>query len=345
MTGAATISTDSGGDLLAGHRLGFACVVLGRPGLKAHDARRWQNEPHLRVSIGYLHAIFDYLNDTDIRMYRLSSGVAPYITHRDLPQFWNQIEECQTELVELGAKARRYGLRLSSHPGQYSLLNAQDDQVYQDSLRDFDYHVALLDAMGMPDDNKVITHVGGVYGDKEASRARFAERYPRLPERVRARLILENDETHYDLTDVLWIQSRTGIPVCWDWLHHAVNNPAAIPADEATRLAIATWPDNQRPKIHYSSQRREPRMVARKNRKTGERVMVEAKAAVGQHADDIDAGEFAAYLASVQGLAFDIMLEAKNKDLALLKLRADLAARHAPPAHARPATEGPEAGA
>lgn len=339
MTGATGVSTETGSDLLAGHRLGFACVVLGRPGLKAHDARRWQNEPHLRVSIGYLHAIFDYLNDVDIRMYRLSSGVAPYITHRELPQFWNQIEECRAELAELGAKARRYGLRLSSHPGQYSLLNAQDEQVYQDSLRDFDYHVALLDAMGMPDDNKVITHVGGVYGDKEASRDRFAARYPNLPERVRARLILENDETHYGLPDVLWIQRRTGVPICWDWLHHAVNNPAAIPADEATRLAVATWPDDQRPKIHYSSQRREPRMVARKNRKTGERVLVAAPAAVGQHADDIEAGEFADYLASVRGLAFDIMLEAKNKDLALLKLRAEIAALQAPCAAAHPVRE------
>ena len=322
----ATVARATAAELLAGHRLGFACVVLGREGLKAHDARRWQNNPHLRVSIGYLHEIFDYLNDADIRMYRLSSGVAPYITHPDLPQFWDQIEECQDELAELGAKARRYGLRLSSHPGQYSLLNALDEQVYAASLRDFAYHVALLDALGMPADNKVITHVGGVYGDKTASRDRFAERYERLPDAIKARLILENDETNYDLTDLLAIQRRVGIPLCWDWLHHNVNNPAGIPADEATRLVTATWRADQTPKIHYSSQRRDERQVARKNRKTGERVMVTAAPAIGQHAGDIDATEFASYLASVRDLPFDIMLEAKNKDLALLKLRADLAA-------------------
>ncbi len=334
MAHSTTSRTGTGGDLLAGRRLGFACVALGRAGLKAHDARRWQNEPHLRVSIGYLHAIFDYLDEVDIRMYRLSSGVAPYITHPDLPQFWNQIEECRDELAALGAKARRYDVRLSSHPGQYSLLNAADERVYRASLRDFDYHVALLDAMGMPDDQKVITHVGGVYGDKAASRDRFAARYETLPGRVRARLVLENDETHYDLTDVLAIGRRVGVPICWDWLHHAVNNPAKIPADEATRLALATWPEGQRPKIHYSSQRREPRLIARKNRKTGERTLVEAAAAIGQHADNIDAAEFAAYLASVRELPFDIMLEAKNKDLAVLKLRADLAALRLPPAPA-----------
>jgi UV DNA damage endonuclease len=320
------LSERRGSELLAGRRLGFACVVLGREGLKAHDARRWQNNPHLRVSIGYLHAIFDYLDEVDIRMYRLSSGVAPYITHPDLPQFWNQIEECRDELAALGAKARRYDLRLSSHPGQYSLLNAVDDVVYANSLRDFDYHVALLDALGMPPDHKVVTHVGGVYDDKEASRDRFVARYETLPERVKARLVVENDETHYGLPDVLAIHERVGIPVVWDWLHHAVYNPAGIPADEATRLMTATWPAGQTPKIHFSSQRREPRQIARKDRKTGARILSEAPAAPGQHADDIDAAEFAAYLASVREVPFDIMLEAKNKDLALLKLRADLAA-------------------
>ncbi len=313
-------------DLLAGRRLGFACVVLGRPGLKAHDARRWQNNPHLRVSIGYLRDIFDYLDEVDIRMYRISSGVAPYITHPAMPQFWNQIEECRDELAELGARARRYGLRLSTHPGQYTLLNAVDPAIYEASLRDFEYHTALLDAMGLPPEAKVITHVGGVYGDKAAAMARFAERYPALPAHIRARLVLENDETHYSLPDVLWIHERTGIPVVWDWLHHAANDPEGIPADEATRLAVATWPAGQRPKIHYSTQRRERRQIERKDRKTGERVVSEAPPLVGQHADYIDPVEFGRYLAAVRALPFDIMLEAKEKDKAVLRLREELRA-------------------
>lgn len=323
----ATTSTPVTADaLMSGRRLGFACIVLGRAGLKSADARRWQNGPHLRVSIGYLHAIFDYLDEVDIRMYRISSGVAPYITHPDLPQFWNQIEECRDELAALGAKARDYGLRLSAHPGQYTLLNALDAGVYEASVRDLAYHVALLDAMGLGPEHKIITHVGGVYGDKDASRERFARRYEDLPDAIKARLVLENDETHYGLPDVLAINAQVGVPIVWDWLHHATLNPAAIPADEATRLAVATWPAEQRPKIHYSSQRREERQIARKDRRTGARILGTAPAKPGQHADDIDAREFADYLRSVRGIPFDIMLEAKNKDLALLKLQADLAA-------------------
>jgi len=114
---------------LPANRLGFAVKVTGRPGLKEGDSRRWQNDPHLRVSIGYLDAIFDYLGETGLRMYRISSDIAPYVTHPDLPQFHAQIEECLDELATLGAKARSLDLRLSMHPSQYIVLNAVDERV------------------------------------------------------------------------------------------------------------------------------------------------------------------------------------------------------------------------
>lgn len=316
----------SAAGLLAGRRLGFACLVRGRAKLKSYDGRKWQNGPHLRVSIGLLREVFDYLDAIDVRMFRLSSQTAPYITHPTMPQFWHQLEECAGELAELGALARRYDLRLSMHPGQYTLLNAADEAVYAASLRDLDYHAALLDALGLGPEHKVITHVGGVYGDKAASLARFAARYAELSAHIRARLVLENDETSYSLPDVLAVHAEVGIPVVWDWLHHAVNDPDRIPAAEATRLAVATWPTGQMPKIHFSSQRTEERQVARRDRATGAVRAAAAAPLAGQHADYIAADEFAAYLASVRELPFDIMLEAKAKDLALLKLREDLAA-------------------
>ncbi|MFN8514118.1 MAG: hypothetical protein U0841_16340 [Chloroflexia bacterium] len=152
----------------------------------------------------------------------------------------------------------------------------------------------------------------------------FAARYEALPAHIKARLVLENDETSYSLPDVLAIHAQVGIPVVWDWLHHTVNNPDNIPAAEATRLAIATWPAGQLPKIHFSSQRLEERQITRRDRATGAAVASTAAPLDGQHAEYINAGEFAQYLATVPDLPFDIMLEAKAKDLALLKLRADL---------------------
>jgi UV DNA damage endonuclease len=79
--------------------------VLGQLGLKSNDSRRWQSGPHLRVSIEYLHAIFTYLEKAKIRMYRMSSDVAPYLAHPDLPQFHGQIAESRLELGELGRRA------------------------------------------------------------------------------------------------------------------------------------------------------------------------------------------------------------------------------------------------
>jgi UV DNA damage endonuclease len=128
-------------------RLGFAVKVAGRSGLKSNDARRWQSEPHLSVSIGYLDAILDYLDEVDIRMYRLSSDFVPYATQPDLPQFQGQIEECASELAEVGRKAREMGIRLSLHPSQYVLLNALDPAITDKGIADMNSQAALLDAL------------------------------------------------------------------------------------------------------------------------------------------------------------------------------------------------------
>ena len=167
-------------------RLGFACKVLGAD-IPSHDARKWQSAPHLRVSLGYLDRMFDYLNDNDVRMYRMSSDVAPYYTDPSRPQFARQLEECREELGALGEKGRAYDIRLSTHPGQYVVLNSPQESVYQAALRDLEYHCDMLDMMGMPDSAKMVLHVGGVYGEREAAMARFVERYLRLPDRIRAR--------------------------------------------------------------------------------------------------------------------------------------------------------------
>lgn len=307
-------------------RLGFAVKVVGRPGLKDHDGRRWHNGPHLRVSIDYLDHIFDYLADEDIRMYRISSDIAPYATHPDLPQFHGQLDECRNELAALGAKARNLGLRLSMHPAQYIVLNSPNERVAEASLRDFAHHAAFLDALGTGPEAKIVTHVGGVYGDRVGAADRFVRRYLELPERVRQRLVLENDEVSWSAADVLAIHERTGMPLVFDNLHHRVNNPSGWDAVGALRAFFATWPEGQTPKIHFSSQRTADRLQAKKDRSSGARITVTVPPKAGQHDDFINAQEFIALADAVGDLAFDVMLEAKQKDVALLRLRDVLAA-------------------
>jgi UV DNA damage endonuclease len=303
-------------------RLGFAVKVLGRPGLKSDDARRWQSGPHLSVSLGYLDAVLDYLGEGGIRMYRMSSNLAPYATHPDLPQFHGQIDECREQLARVGEKARRLDIRLSFHPGQYTVLNSPRVDVAVAAARDVAYQADLLDALGCGPEARIVLHVGGVHGDRTAAIERFIERYLRLPERAQRRLVVENDETSYGVWDTLAIHDRTEVSLVWDILHHRLNNPAHLGDAEACRLCLATWPADQVPKIHFSSPRAEPPAM-----EPGQDGQGAARRRVNprQHGDWIDGTDFITFMHEMAGARFDVMLEAKQKDLALCRLRESIA--------------------
>lgn len=300
-------------------RFGFACTVLGID-VPAHDARRPQNHPHLRTSLEYVRQILDYAAGRGIRMYRLSSNIAPYYTDPTRPEFGRQLEEAAADLAATGALARALDIRLSSHPGQYTVLNSPDPAIYAAAVRELQYHTDVLDLMGQPPSNKIILHVGGVYGDKPAALARFIERYAALPAPIRARLVIENDDRLFSAGDVLAIHAATGVPVVFDNLHHALNPTPGLDERAALAACLATWPADQPPKIHYSDRRTEPVEVRVKGRPP--RLQPPSR---GAHADYIDAPRFAAFLAAAGGLPdFDVMFEAKAKDLAVQRVMAYL---------------------
>lgn len=314
---AATLST---------HRLGFAVKVLGDGGLPSHDTRRWQSGPHLRHSIEHLRAILDYCDAHDLRMYRLPTALAPYVSHPDLPQFHHQIEECADALAAVGQLARERGIRLSSHPGQYTVLNSERPETQSAAVLELERQAELFDAMDLPPESTVLLHVGGKTGGVRASHDRFLAGFEQLSDRARARLAVENDDRSFGLAEVLPLAERAGIPVIWDVLHHHCHDPAGIPDAEALQLALDTWTDGVVPKIHYSSPRLdlEVRKV-KEGRRTVEKLVVPQLRA---HADFVDPLAFESFLRHDTGdRDFDVMLEAKAKDLAVLRLREQLAAR------------------
>ncbi len=316
-------------------RLGFVAKVLGEPNLKSSDARRWQNNPHLKVSVEYLDAIFDYCARQKITMYRMSSDLAPYATHPDMPQFHNQIAESRTELAALGAKARALDLRISMHPTQFVILNSPDVTLIEKSIWDLSVQAETLDEMGMGPEAVLIIHVGGAYGDRPSGCARFVETYnTRLPEHVKRRLVLENDDIRYSAADVLDIHGETGVPLVFDTLHHWCNNPDQHDPHEVFARFVRTWPAGVRPKMHHSSPRTESREITRKDRKTGKNVTSLQPPIWTGHAGFINPFEFITFMRGTEGLTFDVMLESKDKDLALLRLRRDLP-RYAPDVAAR----------
>jgi len=306
-------------------RLGFAVKVLGAGGLPSHDTRRWQSEPHLSVSLDHLEAILDYLDDTDIRFYRMATGLAPYASHPDLTQFRDQPAACADRLAEVGALARRRGIRLTTHPGQYTVLNSEDEQIQRLAVEELEVQAELMDGMGLPPESVVVLHVGGAAGGVDAALGRFERGFAMLSEAAQRRLVVENDDRTFALCDVLRLSERIGRPVVWDILHHHCNDPEDIPDREALRLALATWGDVH-PKIHFSTPKT---TVEERKKKVGRRV--ERSLVLPQlraHADVIDPIMFEHFLrGAAAGLDFDVMLEAKAKDLALLRLRDQLAQR------------------
>lgn len=311
-------------------RLGFVVKVLGRPGLKENDNRRWQNNPHLSVSLAYLRDIFEYLRSQHIAMYRISSDLAPYLTHPDLPQFHRQIDECTAELEVVGRLARDIGLRLSFHPSQYVILNSPDEGLAAKSALDLNAEAEMLERMGLGSEAVVVTHVGGVYEGHKPARERFVRRFEQLPEITRRRLVVENDDERFAVADVLWVHERTGVRLVFDNLHHHNYNPERLPLRDALAACLATWPTDETPKVHFSSPRTEMRIVERKNAETGRKEQALQAPIWTNHSDYVHPFEFISFLREATGLrSFDVMLEAKAKDLALLRLRQDLA-RFAP---------------
>src|SRR3954451_24657649 len=171
-------------------RLGFAVKVLGtgpHPPLPSHDTRRWQAEPHLGVSLDRLEAILRYLDAIDVRFYRFATALAPYASHPELTRFRSQPADCARRLAEVGALARELGIRLSSHPGQYTVLNSVDPEVRRLAAVELEVQAELMDGMGLGPESVVILHVGGAGGGLDG----FCAGFETLSEAARARLVIE----------------------------------------------------------------------------------------------------------------------------------------------------------
>lgn len=303
------------------YRLGVPVKLIGAS-LRPNDSRRWQNSPHLSVSLAYVRDILEYLHARNIRFYRLSGQLAPYLTHPALPHFHHQIDECATELAAIGDSARQYGIRLTMHPGFFIQLGRNDEATVRRNHVELDAAAALLDAMGLGDDSVIVIHVGGLNANPTQGRELFARHFDALSPAARSRVALENDDRLFSLQDVLWLNRRTGIRVVFDILHHRCLDPVGMPVIEALTCALATWQPKQTPKIHFSSPRTELRILQRNGQAHLQPPLP------NQHSDFLHPFEVIDLLRLArqsQLRPFDLMLEAKAKDLALLRLREQIA--------------------
>jgi UV DNA damage endonuclease len=306
-------------------RLGVAVKILGRGGMRARDGRRaaaGEPAPHLSVSLLYLREVLLYLAELRVALYRLPDDLAPDLAREGPESVLRQVAECADLLAVVGELARAHGIRLTMHLGMHVALASPDEGVAARALAEVAAQARLLEALGAGKDGVLVLHIGGAHGDRAAALERFAARLERLSLAARAHLAVEPDGECFGLTDLLQMYQRSGVPVVLDTLHLQLHNPERMALAEALGLALATWPAGVRPKVHVSTQRTEAHLQPGR---AGAPLHV-IPPRHGQHADFVNPFEFAALVIASRGLPpFDAMLEAKAADLALLRLREDLA--------------------
>lgn len=227
--------------------------------------------------------------------FRITSDLVPFASHEVCTFSWQK--HFKRELARLGRIIREAGMRISMHPDQFVLLNSPEMRIVEASIAELAYHCEVLDLMELDPTAKVQIHVGGVYNDKQAAIGRFVERYQGLPETIRRRLVIENDDRLFSVVDCLQVHAHTGVPILFDAFHHECLNHGEATAD-AFAACAKTWkqPDGV-PMIDYSSQA------------PGERK--------GKHTDHIDLEHFRGTLLHLGEC--DIMLEIKDKQVSALQ--------------------------
>lgn len=242
----------------------------------------------------------------EIKVFRFSSSIVPLATHPEVK--WDFVSEFGEEFREIGDLVKRYGMRTSFHPNQFTLFTSDKPHITENAVVDMVYHYEMLEAMGLADSGTINIHVGGAYGNKAAALERFYENIKQLPEQVFKRMTLENDDKTYTTEETLVLCEKLGIPLAFDY-HHEYANPSTVSWEELLPRVYETWRGiGIIPKIHVSSPISEKKLR--------------------HHADYVDLQFLAEFLKVVVGIGQDVdfMIEAKRKDEAALQLVEDVAA-------------------
>lgn len=241
----------------------------------------------------------------DIGAFRIMSPLFPRMTHPEVGYALSDLPDAAAIaqlLSEIRDFARQHAIRLSFHPDQFVVLSSPHPNVVENSIRELEYQASLAEAVGA---DVINIHAGGVYGDKQQALQRFVEAFGHLSDSVRSRLTVENDDVSYTVQNLLPLCRQLAIPLVYD-VHHHRCNPDGLSVAKATDLAAETWQSLGREQYcHLSS--------PRAGWQNGD---------PKPHADYIDPDDFPdCWL----GREMTVDLEAKAKELAVIKLMADIA--------------------
>lgn len=248
-----------------------------------------------------LYRSLEFCASNGIGAFRINSQILPVKTHpvagydlHELPggnRIIRRFKQC-------GAFSRKNNIRTSFHPDQFLVLSSPDDDVVKRSVADLAYHAQVAQWVAA---DVINIHGGGAYGDKAAALTRLVKVIDRLPPEVTSRLALENDDRIYTPVDLLPVCAKTGVPLVYD-VHHHRCLPDGKSVDAITRAATSTW--NREPLFHLSSP-----------------LNGWDSGPCRPHHDYIDPTDFPD---GWRNLDLTVDVEAKAKELAVLRLKADI---------------------
>jgi UV DNA damage repair endonuclease len=192
--------------------------------------------------------------DGNLRMVRLSSDLLPVYTEPTWCWFWRRDDTrsyAEKHFGEIGSRARELGVRLSFHPGQFTVLASDNQDIVDRSIEEFEYHAQLATWMGFGrhfQDLKINVHISGRAGPEGIRRV-----HSRLSPEARNCITIENEEISHGLDDCLSISDL--VPIVLDIHHHWIREGEYItPRDNRVKRVIDSW-RGVRPTCHYSVSR------------------------------------------------------------------------------------------
>jgi UV DNA damage repair endonuclease len=226
---------------------------LNRQSRDVAEQRLWDimlhNTESARRLVEYVGALPE-----DLRMVRLGSDILPVYTEPSWAYFWRRSDVNDAmvpRFAAIGELARRTGVRLSFHPGQFCVLASDNPDIVERSIEEFEYHVTMAKWMGFGNafqDFKINVHIAGRQGPEGIKRV-----IPRLSTEARNCLTIENDEMSWGLNSSLELVDHCALVL--DIHHHWIRNGEYIDAnDDRVKRVIDSW-RGVRPVIHYSVSR------------------------------------------------------------------------------------------
>lgn len=234
---------------------GYACICLGDHNKLKGMRLAFATDEKLRQIYSHnlktLHSNVEYNLKNGIRLFRVSSDIFPLITHDTIDFDWSREYKAQLEAVR--QLVSQSGMKLSMHPGQYTVLNSQNDTVAKRAVKEIDHHSSLLSHLTPDQSAPVIIHAASASGDRRMAAELFIKNFKRLSDDSKNRLCIENDERATSARDIYSLACLAGIPAVFDNLHNMLNPSYDLSDKEIIKLFSNTF-TTRKQKIHYSQQ-------------------------------------------------------------------------------------------